>query len=486
MTELDLDLCYLPAVDALAAFRARRLSPVELLRAQLARAEQTEGQLNAFTDLYVDEALAQAREAEARYMRTDGRLRALEGLTVAVKDETDIAGKRTTNGSLTLKDNVADRHHPLVERLIEAGAVIHARTATPEFSAIYLTHSRLHGVTRNPWNLRYTPCGSSGGAGASLAAGTTSLATGSDIGGSIRGPAAMCGVVGYKPPYGRNPETSPWNLDMFGHEGPLARNVADCALLQNVLSGHHPQDIASLREKVTLPLSYPDSDGASVKGWRIAYAFHLGDGVVAPDIKRNMIAALEALRERGAELHEVDLGWGPEVTVAARSYLDHLFGYGLIVARNDSPDLVCDYLHFYADRAQQADTRQFIDSLQVIGNMYRRFGPMIEEMDAFICPTLAATNVPAEANPWDRIDVAGTTIDADYDWSMMHPFNMLSRLPVLAVPSGLGDYGVPTGIQLVARAYDDQRVFQLGAALEAAQNPLTQNWLGEPSRRPTL
>jgi Asp-tRNA(Asn)/Glu-tRNA(Gln) amidotransferase A subunit family amidase len=111
---------------------------------------------------------------------------------------------------------------------------------------------------------------------------------------------------------------------------------------------------------------------------------------------------------------------------------------------------------------------------------------MIEEMDAFICPTVAATNVPAEVNPWDSIDVAGKAIDADYDWSMMHPFNMLSRLPVLAVPTGLGDHGVPTGIQLVARAYDDARVFQLGAALEAVADRSVGCWTGKTPTRPML
>jgi Asp-tRNA(Asn)/Glu-tRNA(Gln) amidotransferase A subunit family amidase len=477
----DLDLCYLSANEALAAFREHRLSPVELLQAQLARAEQVDGKINAFTDLYAEEALAQARDAEARYMRKDGHVRDLEGLTVAVKDETDIAGKRTTNGSLTLKDNIAVGNHPITERLIKAGAVIHARTATPEFSATYSTHSRLHGVTRNPWNPVYTPCGSSGGAAASLAAGMTTLATGSDIGGSIRGPAAMCGVVGYKPPYGRNPELPPWNLDMFCHEGPLTRQVADCALLQNVFSGHHPQDIATLREKLILPLSYP-----GIKGWRIAYAFHVGGGVVAADIKRNMIAALETLESLGAELHEVDLGWGGEVTTAAKAYLDHLFGHWLVEVCDRSPDLVCDYTKFYAERSRQSDTRQFVESLRVIGDMYRSFGPMIEEMDAFICPTVATTNVPADVNPWDNLDVDGTIIDADYGWSMMHPFNMLSRLPVLAVPTGLGDQGVPTGVQLVARAYDDMRVFQLGAALEGVAGRRVGNWTGTTPTRPLL
>ncbi|MGH6941668.1 amidase [Hypericibacter sp.] len=478
----DLDLCYLPALAALDAFRSRRLSPVELLKAQIARAEQVEGEINAFTDRYFDEALAAAKLAEARYMREDGCLRQLEGLTVAVKDEVNIAGKRTTNGSLTLKDNIARETHPIVERLMKAGAIIHARTATPEFSSAYLTYSRLHGVTRNPWNRAITPSGSSGGTAASLAAGTATLATGSDIGGSIRAPAAMCGVVGFKPPYGRNPEMAPWNLDMFSHQGPLARHVGDCALLQNVMSGHHPRDIATLRQKVTLPTAFPPGKtGSGVKGWRIAYATHLGDGVVAPDMKANLLAIVALLRELGATVEEIDLGWGREISLAAQNYLDHLFGHWLVEIADQQGDQLCDYTLYYADRARRAGIEKFTDALRVMGKAYDSFGPMIERHHAFLCPTLATNAVRADQKPWEKMTVDGHEIDTDYDWAMTHPFNMLGRLPVLAVPSGIGANGVPTGIQIVARSYDDRRVFQLAAALEAARP-----WMDSPARRPGL
>lgn len=239
------ELCFLPAATALTQFRNAQLSPVELLNALITRSEKVEPSINAFTDRYFEDALAKAAEAEQRYAK--GNPRPLEGLPIAIKDEVAVGGQRSTQGSLLLQDDVNERSGYVVERLEAAGAIIHARTATPEFCLLFQTHSRLWGVTRNPWNLEITPGGSSGGSAASLAAGTSILASGSDIGGSIRQPASMCGLVGFMPPYGRNPEEPPFNMDPYNRQGPLARTVTDCALMQNVMSGPHPRDIATVR-----------------------------------------------------------------------------------------------------------------------------------------------------------------------------------------------------------------------------------------------
>src|SRR6185295_6969119 len=169
----NLELCYLPAGEALRRFKARKLSPVELMRAVIACAEATQKKINAFTYTHFDEALDLARKAEARYMKTDGRVRPLEGLPVAIKDESYIKGKPTSNGSLIMKDYIGEHTSPMNERIMKAGGIVHARTATPEFSCAGYTWSRLWGITRNPWNTKYTPGGSSGGSGASLASGTS-------------------------------------------------------------------------------------------------------------------------------------------------------------------------------------------------------------------------------------------------------------------------------------------------------------------------
>ena len=210
----DQDLCYISAAEALKKFRDKTLSPVELLNAQWQRHQQIHERINAFTYTHFEEAMDRARKAEAKYANGK-RTGALEGLSIGIKDENNIAGKPTSNGSLLMKDYIADTTSVNNERILRAGGLVHARTATPEFSCAGYTHSKLWGVTRNPYNRDLTPGGSSGGSAASLAAGTSCLATGSDIGGSIRIPAATCGLVGYKPPYGRNTDDVPFNLDFY-------------------------------------------------------------------------------------------------------------------------------------------------------------------------------------------------------------------------------------------------------------------------------
>jgi amidase len=460
----DLDLCYLPAVEALELFRSRALSPLELLRAQIRRAEEVEPHINAFTDRYFEEALERAEDAEQRYAR--GEARPLEGLPVAIKDEAEIRGKRSTQGSLLLKDEISEHNAHVVERLERTGAIFHARTATPEFCLLFQTHSRLWGVTRNPWNLEITPGGSSGGSAASLAAGTSTLASGSDIGGSIRQPASMCGLVGFKPPYGRNPEAPPFNLDPFNHQGPLARTVADCALMQNAMSGPHPHDIATLRPKVEIPLDL-DTD---VRGWRVAYSLDLGYVDVDPEICDNTLTVLEIFRDLGAIVEEVKLDWSPRIDESAVRYYDFMMGGYIDELTQGKEDLLTDYGRDYISRSHSTGPREFLAALTTCSEMYDAFGPLMERNDLFVCPTATTTRVAADFNYLhDTLEIRGKQIEPELGIAMCHQFNMLSRCPVLAVPSGAAQNGVPTGVQLVGRTYDDETVFRAAAALEAAR-----------------
>ena len=224
------------------------LSPVELVDALIARIEAVNPALNAFTYTFFERARDQAKAAEQRYSGGSG-VRPLEGVPVVIKDSCAIAGEISTHGSKVYADHRPDHTHPGVARLLDAGAILLARTTMPEFGEAANCHTPLWGTTRNPWNTDYGPGGSSSGAGAALAAGMTTLADGSDIGGSIRIPAACCGVVGYKAPYGRNPNARNASFDPYQHYGPLARSVGDIALMQNVISGVHVDDIGTLREK---------------------------------------------------------------------------------------------------------------------------------------------------------------------------------------------------------------------------------------------
>ncbi|TMJ37939.1 MAG: amidase [Alphaproteobacteria bacterium] len=277
----DDDLCYLTAKDALKLFRARKISPVDIIKAQIARSEVINPAINCFTDRYFEEALDQAKAAEAVYASRSERPRPLEGVSLAVKDAQRLKGTRTTHGSLIFIDNIEDHSDPMIERLSSAGAVIHVRTTTPEFCLSGVCHSRAWGTTHNPFNMDYGPGGSSGGSGAALAAGLTTLATGTDIGGSIRIPSSACGTVGFKPPHGRNPDGAPNCFDRYNHCGPMTRSVLDAALMQSITAGPHPLDHDSLRATIELP-----ERAGSLKGLKVAYSIDFDYVNVDPDSAR--------------------------------------------------------------------------------------------------------------------------------------------------------------------------------------------------------
>jgi Asp-tRNA(Asn)/Glu-tRNA(Gln) amidotransferase A subunit family amidase len=470
------DLCYLPATDALRLFRARELSPVELTRAVIERAETVEPVVNAFAATRYEQALAQAAEAESRYAGRGSGPRPLEGLPVAVKEEAPIAGQLNTLGSLPLRDVVADQTAVFVQRILDAGGIVHARTTTPEFSCAPVTWTKLWGVTRNPWNTSYSPGGSSGGSATSLAAGTTTLATGSDIGGSIRIPSSCCGVVGFKPPYGRVPEVEIFNLDHYCHEGPMARTVADCALLENVIAGPHSSDVASLRPKLEIP-----ADLAPVAGLRIAYSPDLGCYHVDADVAASTAAAAERLREAGAVVEEVRLPWTLEtIARAARIHFGMIFGPSVREIFEQHADELTSYAQRFVLEAAEVSKDDFVTGLELEGQIYAPLGELLDTYDALICPTLAVPALPAEYDVGDPVPDRGSGGDW-LDVLMTLPFNIASRCPVLSVPSGRSRDGVPTGLSVVGRTYDDITAFRVAAAHEAAFT-----LLDVPERRPAL
>lgn len=459
------DICYLSAHEAMKLFKRRKLSPVELMQAIIRRSEKVEPTINAFTATFFDRALDQAKKAEDKYMRKGARLRALEGIPLAVKDEVPVKGDPITSGSLVHKDDIADETAVFAQRLFDAGAICHARTATPEFSCAAVTHTRIHGVTRNPWNPRYTPGGSSGGSAASLAAGTTTIATGSDIGGSIRIPASCCGVVGFKPPYGRVPEMNLFNLDFYCHEGPLARSVTDVAMMQNVIAGPHHSDIASLKPKVRIPEKHK-----AMRGARVAYSLDLGYFKLDKDVRENTLAAVDAFRRMGCKAEEVQVPWTMESGKAAWNYLSHLFGASCAhYLKKGQKELLTDYARAFIEQGVKSKATDFVAANMTACEMYNYFGAMMENYDVFICPTLSKPAVRAN-DPLDygtfRAD--GKEIPDGLGWCMTYPFNMLSRCPVLAVPSGFSKTGVPTGIQIVGKTYADASVFRAAVAYERA------------------
>lgn len=463
---MDLPLHYLSATDALRAFRNKSLSPVELMDAIIARHEAVNPTVNCFSYTFFDEARELARAAEQAYAK--GTARALEGLPVAVKDEQPIAGQPLSNGSLIWKDNIAQETAQVPARVIDAGGIVHARTTTPEFSAAGVTWSKLWGVTRNPWNPTYTVGGSSGGSGASLAAGTTTLASGSDIGGSIRIPAGYNGVVGYRAPHGRVPGLPPFNLISYATDGGLARTVDDMILFQNVLAGPDPYDHASLKPKLTLPGEYPD-----LKGTKIAYNYDLGLWPLNPSVKANFDASLGLLRDLGAETIEVDLGWDvARLEKAAFDRLAFWLGTYMDDVVGDARDLLCSYNAFTTAEGADVSSRDVMSAYMMEAEMYSSFGPLMDNHLVLITPTMTAMDITADYEPaGPTVTIDGVERNALLQNALTFPFNMLNMTPVLAMPNGFADNGVPTSLQIVGPTHEDENVFRVAKALEQATGP---------------
>jgi len=457
------ELPYLSGRALVDLFRSREVSPVEVLDSVIEQIERHEPVINAVVDRRYDEARIEAVAAEQRYLGKGLPPRPLEGICVAAKEEQPMVGRPWRQGSLAAAAEIAEYDHPIIERIQEAGGIIHVRTATPEFSCAGFTHSLLWGVTRNPWNPEFSPGGSSGGSGAALAGGYAPMATGSDIGGSIRIPASFCGVVGFKPPFGRVPGLAPYNLDQYCHDGPLARTLGDCALVENVIAGHHWRDVASLREPIHIPLD-PDE----IAGLRVGLSTTLGDWPVAADVVANTRAVSEALEHAGAQVDEVVLPWQLQrFWQAARAHFASIFGPGIAQIEAEVGDLLNDYTRAFVETMNPE--LSFYDGLVEETALWEPLGKLFEDIDVLLCPTIATTGLMA-GNPYidDKVVIEGQEVPHHIMAMMPVPFTLFSRCPVLSVPSGLAGNGVPTGVQIVGRTYDDVTVFRVGAAVERA------------------
>ena len=449
------ELCYLSAREAVDRFAARHLSPVELMSALLARAERLAPAINATTAIHAEAALAAARAAEARYRA--GTARALEGVPVAIKEETAVAGWRRTIGSW-LHDEVAAAHHPIVDKLTRAGAIPHLQTTNPEFCVIPQTHSRRFGVTRNPWNPALTPGGSSGGSGAALAAGLAPLATGSDMGGSIRIPAALAGVYGYKPPFGRLASTPGEELFAFAVEGPMARGFDDLVLMQNVLAGPHPASYSGM-PATRLPARYPDLGGAL-----LGVAWPAAGRPLCPDTRRGLEAAARLLAGVGARIEPVELDWDPAALGA--TLIEAIFGlfFDEYLAAFDAAALerATPYLRWLIDR-HRGRRNSTMKAATLASRLHQELDAKLWSRGgkALLCPTVLTTVVPADFDPSAarNLEIEGVAVDGYLGWTFTQPFNLLSRYPALAVPTGRAASGVPTSLQIVGPPFGDEAVF---------------------------
>lgn len=451
---------YLSATELLACFRAGSLDPVDYFEVLLAAAEGQRATVNCAAGVFAGQAREMAHEARRRY--AEGTARPLEGVPVIIKEETSVKGWPRPLASLVFKDRVASENHPIVDKLLDAGAIPYFQATNPEFCVLGHTWSKMYGVTRNPWALPYSCGGSSGGSGAALAAGVAPLATGSDMAGSIRLPASLCGVYGYKPPFGRLPCAPGDEYMVQAVEGPMTRTFEDLVLMQNVLSGPHPASFT------TLPYQHLPTHYGDLHGMRIAYSPAFGSPDLAPDIERNLLRALDGLRERGAVVEEVALRWNlDEINQVLLDGLSALFVDEFMGDISDADaDKLCNYTARLRDLAG-ARRASIMPSAAMGQQLHREMHDKVwgQGYSAFICATMLTTDLPADqdlvAEP--HMQVNGRPVEANLGWCLTPAFNLLNRYPVLAAPTGLSDHGVPTGMQIVGNAYDDETVFRVAA-----------------------
>ena len=458
------ELCYMSASELLPLFRSLRLSPVELLKAQIARFEAIGEKTNSVTYTHFDTALQQAKESERRYANSTAR--ELEGITVGVKDEHHDKGWVITRGSVLLKDNKMDHADPIVTKLKRAGAVLPIQTTVPEFYMSGVTWSKLWGVSRCPWNTNYAVGGSSGGSGGALAAGLCTLATGSDMGGSIRLPCAYNGLFGFKPPFGRIATLSP--LSHFSGTGPMARTFDDMVSLTNVLSGQTPGEPATLR-RLLMPHDY-----RPIKGMRIANLNAMGLVHLDKETVQGMAASVERLQSLGAQVEDVtlDIDWSEMVEKFIGGVLAGPMGAGL-AADAGRADEMTTYAAYFAKKAVNPEigSKQAADFEAYVGSLYAKISAAVfaKGFDAAVMPSLATPHVPADYDlSKEGFRLEGHEMHKSFILALTVPWNVLNWCPVVNVPTGLSSQGMPLGMQIIAKPYHDLRTFQIAHAHEAA------------------
>jgi aspartyl-tRNA(Asn)/glutamyl-tRNA(Gln) amidotransferase subunit A len=451
------DLCSLSATELLHLYRTRQASPVEATTAALARIEKLNPVLNAFNLVAADQALAAAKQSEARWMRGEPK-GLVDGVPTSIKDLLLTKGWPTLRGSKTVDAKGPwNDDAPCVARLREHGAVLLGKTTTPEFGWKGVTDGPLTGITRNPWDPTKTPGGSSGGSAAAVAAGMGALTVGTDGGGSIRIPCSFTGLFGLKPTFGRVPA---WPLSPFGtvaHVGPITRTVADSALMLNVLSLPDARDWFGLPYD---PRDYRIGLDDGVHGLRIAYSADLGYAPVDGEIAQLVKAAALRFGELGARVEERNPGFEDQGPVFAT----HWFSGAAYLLRNFTPEQKAMMDHGLVEVALQGANISMLETIDAaqkrgaLGVLMNRFH---EDYDLLVTPTLPIPAFEAGREVADLLRERRWT-----DWSpFSYPFN-LTQQPAASIPCGFTKSGLPVGLHIVGPRYADALVLRAARAFE--------------------
>jgi amidase len=461
---IDRDLCFTPASELLRLYKTRKVSPLEVMQAVFARIDAVNPALNAYVTLARESALAAARKATAALKKT-AALPPLHGIPVSIKDLTPTKGLRTTWGSKIFAEHVPEEDAITVERLKQAGAIVVGKTNTPEFGAGGNTFNAVFGPTRNPWSPALTCGGSSGGAAVALATGMGPLAQGSDTGGSLRMPAAFCGVVGFRTSPGlvpHHPRALAW--DTISVTGPMARTVTDTALMLSVLAG--PDDRAPLSYAVDTREFTKAVRAPSVEGWRIAWTpdlaglipvddevAHVAEG--ATRVFRSLGARIEAACPDFSEVNDIVLGTRGVSMVA--SFAQHLPRWKPEMQKG----LVWNIeqgLALTPEDIGRAETRR--------AALWQRVRAFMETRDLLILPTTSVPPFPVE-QPYPT-EINGKSLDNYIQWAFLTYGITLTGLPAISVPCGFTRSGLPVGLQIVGRRHQEAAVLRAAAAFEAA------------------
>jgi aspartyl-tRNA(Asn)/glutamyl-tRNA(Gln) amidotransferase subunit A len=452
------DLHWMTATQLVSAFRDKDLSPVEVAEYLLGRIEALDAKINAFCLVDPETTLSMARASEERWVAGEPQ-GLLDGVPVAIKDLVVSKGWPTMRGSKTVDPNQPAEHDaPSVARLREHGAVFIGKSTTPEFGWKGTNDNPLTGITRNPWNLAKTPGGSSGGAGAALAAGYCPLAIGTDAGGSIRIPASFSGVFGLKPTFGR---VAAWPASPFtnlAHAGPMSRTVADSAIFLNVISE------PDARDWYQQPFPQVDFNwdlAKGIKGARIAFSPRLGwVKRVDPEVEATVAATAKRFAELGAHVAEADPPGGDPTSFFMKLYMS---GAGFLLA--DYPEeklaLLDPNLRALVEESRSISRRDFQQATADRAAYGAGMKAFMANYDFLVTPTTAvpAFDTPL-VTPFDPNGKLWT------EWTpFTYPFNATTQ-PAASIPCGFTEAGLPIGLQVVGRMGEDARVLQAAHALE--------------------
>ncbi|QOZ29717.1 amidase [Bradyrhizobium sp. CCBAU 51753] len=438
--------------------KAGDVTPLELLDVLEARIAAVDGQVNALPTLCFDRARAHAKKLMQKPAAERGLL---AGLPVPIKDLTNVAGVLTTQGSPIFKDTVPAKSDILVERLEDNGAVIYAKSNTPEFGAGANTFNEVFGFTRNPWDTSRSAAGSSGGAAAALASGTAWLAHGSDMGGSLRNPASFCGIVGLRPSIGRVAHTVAAAVDRnLGVQGPMARNVEDLALLLDAMSGEHPGDPLSLPSPAASFLSAARSGN---KPKRIAYSPDLGITPVDPEVKAVTRKAAERFAELGAIVEEAhpDLREAHECFHVLRAFDFAISKAQLLRTKRDllKPEVIWNIeegLKLTVEQLERAEAQRVALAARTL--------EFFDSYDLLLAPATIVPPFPVENRYVAECD--GKKFDNYVEWLGIVYAITLACCPALSLPCGFTASGLPVGLQMVAKPRAEAQLLAGAKVLE--------------------